>query len=347
MVIRVPKATREDKIRFLIWNDIPLSKYVTSPQGEPNEPKDQIEEGVLQEVADYRKKLLEMGEAELDRLYQQKKAEEQLRMSEEREAKRFFHQPSAKADFAHWSKCAHWTIDEAVALTLGKEPEVVTWAKVHAESEFSPFVKKFSRIRDLAQRAVQWKQIFPQTLPGIYLAWAKQTGVDLPEELVAAVEARGTQIANWKDMYGELFTKYEQQQKEYLQALEQQNELIEMVNQFGAEKAEKKDEIDSLVKERDEWLDEKESLSEVRKELEAIQLKQEKDDPLSASGYWCSFRDKVETAVAEYPDWRKTQRAKISKESDLTPWVRERFDPVERETAVIKKVLSDIFPELQ
>lgn len=315
-MIHIPKTTKEEKIRFLIWNDIPLSKYVTTPQGQPVEPKDQFEEGILQEVEDYQKKLLEMGAAELDQLYQQKRVEEQLRMSEEREAKRFFHQSSAKADFDHWAKCTYWTIDEAVALSLGKAPEIVTWEKVKREPEYSPFVKQYTRIRDLAMRAVKWQQIFSQTLPGIYLAWARQSGIELPEELVTAVEARDIRIANWKDLYEQLQEKYEELQKEYLSALEQQNQLIEAANKLHDEN--------------------------VRQEEERLE-----SDPLSCSEYWCSFRDMVETALAEYPEWRKTQREKISKEGDLTPWVKDRFKITDREAMVIKKVLSDIHSELK
>jgi hypothetical protein len=44
--------------------------------------------------------------------------------AEQEEGERFFNRPHANADFDHWSKAAHWTLDEAIALSLGKAPEV-------------------------------------------------------------------------------------------------------------------------------------------------------------------------------------------------------------------------------
>jgi hypothetical protein len=43
---------------------------------------------------------------------------------------RFFTQPQAKADFGHWSKAEHWSLDEAIALVFGKAPEIVSWDKI-------------------------------------------------------------------------------------------------------------------------------------------------------------------------------------------------------------------------
>jgi hypothetical protein len=46
------------------------------------------------------------------------------------ENERFYNLKFADADFVHWSKAAHWTIYEAIALSFGKEPKVVTWQKI-------------------------------------------------------------------------------------------------------------------------------------------------------------------------------------------------------------------------
>jgi hypothetical protein len=58
------------------------------------------------------------------------------------EAQRFFNQPRAEADFEHWSKFAYWTLDEAIALSLGKTPQIVTWEEV----------KEYTGIRSFASR---------------------------------------------------------------------------------------------------------------------------------------------------------------------------------------------------
>jgi hypothetical protein len=54
---------------------------------------------------------------------------------------RFFNQPHAAADFEHWSKLAHWTLDEAVALSSGKAPERVNWEAVSKYLQLSSFAE--------------------------------------------------------------------------------------------------------------------------------------------------------------------------------------------------------------
>jgi hypothetical protein len=62
-------------------------------------------------------------------------------------------------------------------------------------------VTQYARRRDLALRAVTWKQLFDPVLPGIFLAWAKRTDIAVPPELIEAVQNRGAQIADWKSLY--------------------------------------------------------------------------------------------------------------------------------------------------
>jgi len=62
-------------------------------------------------------------------------------------------------------------------------------------------VTQYARRRDLASRAKTWQQLYDPVLPGIFLAWAKRTDIDVPAELVEAVQKRGVQIADWKGLY--------------------------------------------------------------------------------------------------------------------------------------------------
>jgi hypothetical protein len=41
-------------------------------------------------------------------------------IAEREEQALFFNQPQAAADYVHWSKMAHWTLDEAIALSFWK-----------------------------------------------------------------------------------------------------------------------------------------------------------------------------------------------------------------------------------
>jgi len=49
-----------------------------------------------------------------------------------------------------WSKMAHWTLDEAVALSFGKAPELVHWQIISKYVQLSRFAVEYQRRRELA-----------------------------------------------------------------------------------------------------------------------------------------------------------------------------------------------------
>ena len=173
---------------------------------------------------------------ELTARYSAERAAEAAEMrakADRAERDRFFHQPWAVADFEHWAKAAHWTLDEAIALSFGKAPERVRWPNVQEMTAISPFAFQYSRRRDLALRAIQWKQLYDPVLPGIFLAWAKRLSFDLPLELEAAVTARGVRVADWQSLFEELKQSYDalsadlrKQQGDWLSAVAGRDEII-------------------------------------------------------------------------------------------------------------------------
>jgi hypothetical protein len=158
---------------------------------------------------------------------QKKETEEWRAKLEKEEQERFFNQPHAQADFSHWSKATYWTLDEAIALSFGKAPEVVTWETVGPHLLFSAFAKHYQRRRDLALRAVAWQQLFDPVSPGIFLAWAERIDEPVPPKLVAAVKARGIQIADWKKLYDDLLASRDENHKKWMEICNGQTALIE------------------------------------------------------------------------------------------------------------------------
>jgi hypothetical protein len=155
-------------------------------------------------LADYRAELAALPAEHLIARYnaeKQREYEQLVEKAEQEERARFFNQPHAAADFVHWSKMAHWTLDEAVALSFGKAPELVHWQAVVKYLQLSRFAGQYQRRRELAMRAAQWKQLYDPVLPGIFLAWAKRTDLPVPPELIEAVEDRGVQVADWKTLH--------------------------------------------------------------------------------------------------------------------------------------------------
>lgn len=140
---------------------------------------------------------------------QAKERQELIDKAEREEKARFFNRPSANADFSHWSKATYWTLDEAIALSFGKAPEVVKWENVQSLVGVSPFAFQYSRVRDLAHRAKAWEQLYDPVLPTIYLAWARRTEIAAPEELIRLVESRGVMVGDWKDNYDKLKAQFD------------------------------------------------------------------------------------------------------------------------------------------
>ena len=165
-----------------------------------------------QQVEAHRKELQAKTPEELSALVAKARAEEaaawRMRCEQEEKA-RFFNQHNARADIDHWSKATYWTLDEAVALTFGKNPEVVTWEKIRGLTSVSVFAAQFARVRDLVFRAKNWQQLYDPALPTFFLAWAQRNEIGVPDELVKAVEARGVVIADWKDLHDNLKEQFD------------------------------------------------------------------------------------------------------------------------------------------
>lgn len=115
----------------------------------------------------------------------------------EQEAKWFFNQPGAHADFNHWAKLDYWTLEEGVALCFGKSPKVVTSKSVESAREVSPFAKQFMDALEIAARARAMDQIADPNVPGFFIAWAKRTELPFPAELEALVAKRAP-IMDWQ-----------------------------------------------------------------------------------------------------------------------------------------------------
>ena len=130
-----------DPISFLMKRRFPF--FGLSPMGKRYPSATSIFHDP-QEVEAYRAELARKPQSELNQLVEhERRAEEEeiKRKLDEAEQARFFHQPNAQADFDHYCKCSYWTVDEAIALSFGKNPQIVNWATVAPyvpASKFAP-----------------------------------------------------------------------------------------------------------------------------------------------------------------------------------------------------------------
>jgi hypothetical protein len=164
-------------------------------------------------VPQYKRELHGLTEEALQAIYDQeleRYVEDIRRRETEEERGRLFSQPHADADFDHWSKAEHWTLDEAIALSFGKAPEAVNWKRIESFIQISHFAKQYQRRRDLAQRAAAWKKLYDPVLPLLFLKWAKDNEIDVPAGLVEKVEARKGSLVDWKKEFEQQKAAYEE-----------------------------------------------------------------------------------------------------------------------------------------
>lgn len=97
-----------------------------------------------------------------------------------------FEDAAADADFDFWCRMATWTIDEAVSLSLRKDPETVNWESLQPFLE-TQFGEQYRRIRMLALRAASAGRLNNPCVPSEFVAWAADWEIVISGELVAAV----------------------------------------------------------------------------------------------------------------------------------------------------------------
>ena len=226
-----------EKIGFLVRRKFPLFDvlYKPIPLSDSAGWKER-RQGLIIEANHYIEELRALDADVLSARYEEektKKAAEEQAAADKAESELFFNQPRANADFEFWSKAAYWTLDEAIALSLGKSPEIVKWENVQKHVQyvydskagkifmFSPFAKRYQQIRELALRAVKVQELYDPVLPALFLAWTKKNELDFPAALEEQLVARGIAHTDWRGAYEELAQKYAALKKSYQADLSQ------------------------------------------------------------------------------------------------------------------------------
>lgn len=229
-----PPRHDKDPIGYLVWRRFPnlsVELYRGAPDHKGRETEDQ--RSAMQAYVDELSALPEDQLAARARAERVRHNEELRRFEAEREeAGRFHNQPGAVADWPYWAKQAYWTVDEVTALSLGKDPRIVTWERLRSSTEISAFAKKFADQRSLFNRAVWTKELFERTLPPVFLAWAKSKDIEMPAALLAEVKKLGIHIVDAKpvveqaaDAIKNLQAQLSDKQAE-LEAMRQEIELL-------------------------------------------------------------------------------------------------------------------------
>ncbi len=186
-------------------------------------------------VEEYLTELRQKSSTEIQELVNlERKKEADLAQSRlvREEAARWFNGPNCNADFGHWSRAAYWTLEEGIALSFGKEPVHVNWESIKSSLAVSPFVMRYNRRRDLAQRASAMNLLSTNNLPSFFLGWAKRNEMEPPSRLCELVEQNGQIIADWP----ELLNRAQQRTKEaFEQGARHRDEALQLGEKLNAE----------------------------------------------------------------------------------------------------------------
>jgi len=161
-------------------------------------------------------------------------AEAKVRASEREEAARPYNGVAAVPDYAHWTRMAYWSQEEAVALTLGRNPSAVVKKYVMSLVGRSPFADRYAKLSELVRRAVIAKQLFDPTYIGPYLAWAQRNAIEIDAKLLEAVQGRDIQVADWKACFDTLSATHELVKERLEVSKQQTGRSIEQFRELSA-----------------------------------------------------------------------------------------------------------------
>lgn len=129
-----------------------------------------------------------------------------------------------------------WSLEGAVALSLGKNPDVVNWERVKPHLQFSPFATEYRHVLELADDARISGLLDHFVEPGQFIAWAKRTGIPFPADLEAAVIANDLE-EDWRAMYWQLLYSSDAREQEDRAINERRRATIDELTQRCADLA--------------------------------------------------------------------------------------------------------------
>jgi len=191
----------ENMLKFLVDRKFGINAALAPAIANFDKYKNSEYSNIVAQIEEYKRTLRNVPSNELLTLYNEELAKQ--------ERDRFYNQRYANADFVHWAKAAHWTIDEAIALSFGKEPSFVTWKEIEKLTKVTAFAKSFAKRRDLALRAVASQKLTENSPPTVFIGWAQGLSIELPNALVEEVTKIFGAAINWHEKYLELKTAYD------------------------------------------------------------------------------------------------------------------------------------------
>ena len=179
-------GSTDELIEFLSLRMFPEKLTITAQSDVVAGARKAELDAYLEGVAEYEDELRSLSPEALMQLIedeQQRDAEAEQEEAERLENERFFNKPTARAYYRSWVERNYWTLDEATALILGKDPKVVNWDSIDPLVHKSPFARRYETLRRQFLRARFDGMLYEPLVPADFLRYAKSVGFALPVEL--------------------------------------------------------------------------------------------------------------------------------------------------------------------
>ena len=192
MTDRAPQFRQ--KIEFLVEQRFPRGSRHLSGSS-PSVAFQQLPPELQSEVTaaqGFYQELEKLPPTEFDAMYQtavENRRAEQLAELERDERERYFNRDTATAEFAYWAKADSWSLDEATALTLGRDPRVVKWDGVEPKIRSSKFAQDYAALRELIGRGYGAHRLDEPVEPRRFLKWAAERKIEVDQRLLTEFEA--------------------------------------------------------------------------------------------------------------------------------------------------------------
>ena len=190
---------QSDPVEFLVELSFPPGRTIRANPRDPIVPSPPDSEYPDQGTPEaYRASLLSMSDDELARTVSAKRVQIETlkamngayRPINERflELCRSYNAPKARPDHLEWAQLARWRPDEAIALSLNRNPDIVTARLIdQGNVRASQFGQKYSKRERLVYRAVAGFELYDPMRPVDFLEWADRLKVEVPHAMRRAI----------------------------------------------------------------------------------------------------------------------------------------------------------------
>jgi hypothetical protein len=144
------------------------------------------------------KTLRSKSASERQALFEKSRAESLRLLEQERAIAMHLRDEANGPDFPWWGKYAAWTPREFAALSMGSDPNHVSWHGVRRERHWCPWASRLVNVHNMISRAVKVGDLPSPLRPAAAVRWAAGR-LDLPPDLIDAVHAAPEPAAKYAE----------------------------------------------------------------------------------------------------------------------------------------------------